>query len=150
MNNESSRKPVFDIELIDNFFTKLLKNIPDIYYIKVELGNDNPYQPEPESSVEKVFRGAMVSGLLDASILHDKAMIFTREKTNPQYNFHCECCGRGLNELEPFEGIDVLLVKHFRPLCSEDQQEAVWECRDCFPLNNEEFFKKWKEQDHQD
>jgi len=68
----------------------------------------------------------------------------------PPSDERCECCGRHVSELKPFGGpgdplvgdfSGALLAKHFRRICSEEQVDASWECRDCFVLSDEEFRK---------
>ena len=69
----------------------------------------------------------------------------------PPSDGRCEGCGRHVSELKPFGGpgdplvgdfTGELLLKHFRSLCCEDQADPVWDCRDCFLLDDEEYVKK--------
>jgi hypothetical protein len=64
----------------------------------------------------------------------------------PPSDRRCECCGKHISELEPFDGpAGAILVKNFRRLCVDYQVDAVWECRDCIRLSLEEFNKKHKQ-----
>ena len=66
----------------------------------------------------------------------------------------CECCGKPLGELKPFGNFDaveddftdVLLAKNYRPsLLSAQNADSSWECRDCFTLDEDEYFEKLEE-----
>jgi hypothetical protein len=69
----------------------------------------------------------------------------------PPSDERCEGCGRHVSEIKPFgrpgdplvgDFSGALLVKHFRCLVVEYQADAVWDCRDCFVLDDEAYRKK--------
>jgi len=74
----------------------------------------------------------------------------------PSQDGRCECCGKHINELEPFEKDcsfgGAYLFKSFRPvtLIPECQEyygpDSSLECRDCIDLSDAEYFqKRWPE-----